>query len=393
MKAEELIQRARDLAPKLLENARDTETQRRISDEAMKDLQAAGLFGVVQQERYGGLELGLDAFVRVVQEIARACGSTGWVYSVVAMHQWLVGLFPPQAQEDVWGEDIHALASSSFPPMGTVAPSDGGFRLTGKWIFASGCDNTSWSIIGGRAPLNGREDPLKQCFFLVPRSDYEIDDYWHVVGLAGTGSKNLVLEDVFVPAHRMLVIEEAGAGRAPGAQINQGPLFRVPFFTGITTSICSPVLGMAQGALDHSLRMMDTRATKGAFTPGVGKVAEYQTIQLRVAEAAASVDAACLLLMRLAEDTMAAAESPEGPSQELRVRNRRDQAFAVRLLVQGVDRLFESTGANGLFLADDVQRSWRDVRSAAQHITNNWDAAGTLYGRFVLGLDTGGTPY
>lgn len=109
-----------------------------------------------------GEELGFDALVRVVQEIARACGSTGWVYSVVAMHQWLVGLFPQQIWEDVLGKGSSLLASSSFPPMGTVNPSDGGFRLTGKWIFASGCDNTSWPIIGGRAPLYGREHPLQK---------------------------------------------------------------------------------------------------------------------------------------------------------------------------------------------------------------------------------------
>lgn len=393
MVAEVLIERAKELAPGLLEKARDTEINRRISDETMCDLQKAELFRVLQPERHGGSELGFDVLARVIQEIAWACGSTGWVYGVLGMHQWLVGLFSQKAQEDVWGKDSSTLVCSSFPPVGTVTSLEEGFRLTGKWIFSSGCDFCSWAIIGGRASVNGQEDSQKQCFFLVPRSDYEIDDNWHVLGLAGTGSKNLVLDDVFVPPHRMLLIEQAIKGHADGTKINTGPLFKFPFFTGLTTSICTPVLGMAQGALDHYLRIIETRATKGGFTPAKGKIGDYQSIQLRVAEAAASVDSARMLLMRVVEDTMAAAESTEGPSVKLRIRNRRDQTFAVRLLVQGVDRLYESTGANGLLLSDDVQRSWRDLRAAAQHITNNWDAAGTLYGRHLMGLDTEGIPY
>ncbi len=393
MDSESLIKRAKELAPEILEKARDTEINRRISDETIYDLHKAELFRVLQPKRHGGLELGFNVLARVIQEIAWGCGSTGWVYGVLGMHQWLVGLFSEQAQEDVWGEDSSALICSSFPPVGTVESLKDGFRLTGKWIFSSGCDFCSWAIVAGRAFINGEEDSQKQCFFLVPRSDYEIDDNWHVLGLAGTGSKNLVLDGVFVPTHRILVIEQAINGDADGTKINTGSLYKFPFFTGLTTSICTPVLGMAQGALDHYLRIIENRASKGGFTPAKGKIGDYQSIQLRVAEAAASVDSARMLLMRVVEDTMAAAESIEGPSVKLRIRNRRDQTFAVRLLVNGVDRLYESTGANGLFLSDDVQRSWRDLRAAAQHITNNWDAAGTLYGRHLMGLDTEGIPY
>jgi len=200
-----LIDRARSLRPVIRERAPACEAARRVPEETMADLRAAGLFRVLQPARYGGLEGGLDDFIGLVELVAQGCGSTGWVYSVAAIHQWQIAMYHPDAQEEVWGDDDEALASSSYVPSGTAEPVSGGWRLSGFWNFCSGCDNTRWMIVGGR--FKGNETPGAHAFFLIPRADYRIEDNWYVLGLAGTGSKNIVVEDAFVPAHRVLTVE------------------------------------------------------------------------------------------------------------------------------------------------------------------------------------------
>jgi alkylation response protein AidB-like acyl-CoA dehydrogenase len=386
-----LIDRAKTLTRRLRERAPACEEARRVSEETMADLRAAGLFRVLQPARYGGIEGGLDDFVSLVELIARGCGSTGWVYSVAAIHQWQIAMYPAEAQEEVWGEDGQALASSSYVPSGAAEPVDGGWRLSGFWNFCSGCDNTQWMIVGGR--FKDGDAPGAHAFFLIPRADYRIEDNWHVLGLAGTGSKNVVVEDAFVPAHRVLTVEQAGSGKPPGAVVNRAPVYRVPFPAAVSTCLAAPPLGMAQGALDSYVEGLSTRTTRGAIGGAGRRVAELPTIQLRVAEAAAAIDAARLLLLRGAREAVDTVARGEPLTTEFRVRTRRDHAFAVRLSVQAVDRLFEAVGGLGLFSGNDIQRAWRDVHAGAKHISTNWDAVGTLYGRFALGLEPEGGHY
>ncbi len=203
-----------------------------------------------------------------------------------------------------------------------------------------------------------------------------------------------MLDEAFVPAHRVLTVAQAGSRNPPGAAVHPGPLFRIPFLAAIPICLCSPLLGMAQGALDHYVEALRARTTQGAFSGPRLHLSELPTIQLRVAEAADSIDAARLLLLRVCTDIQdAMAPGGAGLGLDLRLRNRRDHAFAVRLLVRAVDRLYESVGAKGMFNDNPVQREWRNVHAGAMHITNNWDAAGILYGRFALGLEPGGGAY
>jgi alkylation response protein AidB-like acyl-CoA dehydrogenase len=384
-----MIARAVALRDKLRAQEFECVADRKVPEATMAMLHDAGLFRSLQPLRYGGAEMDIADFIPVAEAVSAGCGSTGWVYTVVAMHQWQIGMFPAEAQDDVWGEDRSALASSSYVPSGIAQPVDGGYRLSGKWGFASGCDGTQWMILGGRIQYGeGRDD--QQVFFLVPRADYEIEDNWHVMGLAGTGSKNILIEDAFVPAHRILTITEASSGSPPGTLVNDAPLYHVPFASAISTCLCVPVLGMAQGAWDSYVEGLKTRVTRGAVGGAGNKVAELPTIQLRVAEAAAQIDAARLLLLRGARETMESVSNGEAPPAALRVRTRRDHAYAVKLCVQAIDRLFEAAGGQGLFEGNHVQRAWRDVHAASMHISTNWDAIGSLYGKFVLGLEPQG---
>ncbi len=385
---ESLIDRATSLTTVLRDRAPACEDARRVSAESMADLRSAGLFRVMQPSRYGGLDGGFDDFIRVVDPVAQGCGSTGWVFSVTAIHQWQIAMFPPEAQEEVWGDNPDALAASSYVPSGTAEPVEGGWRLSGNWNFCSGCDNTQWMIVGVR--FKGNEAPGAHGFALIPQKDYRIEDNWHVIGLAGTGSKNVIVEDAFIPACRILTVEQAASGDPPGAAVNEAPVFRVPFPAAVSTCLAAPPLGMAQGALDLYVDGLSSRTTRGAIGGAGRRVAELPTIQLRVAEAAASIDAARLLLLRGAREAVETVTRGERLTTDFRIRTRRDHAFAVRLSVQAVDRLFEAVGGLGMFRGNDLQRAWRDVHAGAKHISTNWDAVGTLYGRFALGLEPEG---
>lgn len=390
---DELVARAAALVPGLRARAEATDAARRVSDEVIAEMRTADLFAVLQPARYGGFELDLETFFRIVFELGRGCGSTAWVYSVCSMHQWQVGMFPDAAQKDVWGPDRQAVAASSFPPVAEAVPAEGGYRISGKWGFASGCDITEWFLLGVRFVDKAGGKVTETGFLLVPRADIEIDDNWHVVGLRGTGSKNVVAKDAFVPGHRKLTIAEAQSGASPGAEVNPGTLFHIPFFSAVASCLCAPVVGMAQGALDAYLDATRVRQTLGSSLGGGRTVAEFPTIQLRVAEAAAAIDAAKAVLLSDARELMATVQGGGELSVEQRVKFRRDHGYVVRLAAQAADRLFESAGGQALFDSHPVQRAWRNVMAASKHISLNWDSVGTLYGRIALGLDSGGAQF
>lgn len=391
--ADELVARARALAPVLRERQAECEQDRRVPDESVADMLRAGLYKVIQPKAYGGCEHGLDDFVRVAIEIGAGCGSTGWVFSTAAQHQWQIGMFPPKAQEDVWGEDRLTLAASSYNPTGTAIETKGGYRLSGTWAFCSGVDNAQWMILGVRIAPAKDAEPTGQGYVLVPESDFTIDDNWHVLGLAGTGSKNVVLDDVFVPAHRMLTLPDALSGRPPGAEVNQGDLFRIPFFAAISICLCAPALGMAQGALEDYVEGTRNRMTRGAALSVPQSMADYPTIQLRVGEAAAGLDAAKLLVLRDCAEIMATIAAGRELTEEQRARNKADLGYAVKTAKRSVDLLFESAGGQGLFNVNRVQRAWRDVHAASKHISLTWDAVGALYGRVMLGRPAGSAQF
>jgi len=382
----ELLVRAGRIAELVRPLAQRTEHDRRVSDDVIVAMRQADLFKVLQPQAYGGFEYGFDVFTQIVAVIAGGCGSSGWVYGLLASHQWLTACFPKQAQDEFW-KNPDALAAGSYAPAGQGVAAEGGYRLSGKWGFCSGCDNSQWLFLGGM--IHAADGP-KPGFFLVPTAACAIEDNWHTMGLAGTGSKNIIAKDVFVPAHRTVVFADLAAGAGPGTKAHANPLYRQSFLAVLPITIVAPVLGMAQAALEHFVSMAKGRITRGAVTGGNRAMAELATIQGRVAEASALIDVARLMMFRdLAEADETVARG-DAMSVELRLRNRRDQAFCVRLLVQAVDALFLAAGGQGLFLDSPLQRIWRDAHAAGSHISLNWDSTGTMYGQHLLGLEPRG---
>ena len=266
---------------------------------------------------------------------------------------------------------------------------DGGWRDVGSWPFTSGCDNADWIILGVRTLPGQGAPPTGQGYVIIPKDDYVIEDNWHVVGLAGTGSKDVVVENAFVPSHRLLTLSEALSGSPPGTVHNTGPLYRIPFFAAISTCLCAPVLGIAAGVLEDFVTETSGRMTKGAAISQPRPMAELPTIHLRVAEAAAGIDAAKLLLLRDCAELMETVAKRQPLTELHRARNKGNLSYAVRLAKQAPGSLFESAGGQALYSSGHLQRAWRDLHAAAMHISLNWDASGALYGRVMLGQPAG----
>jgi alkylation response protein AidB-like acyl-CoA dehydrogenase len=383
----ELKSRLDGVRPQIEARAHATEKACCVPEANISALRAIGYFDIVKPALFGGYEHDFDVLVELNIELAKSCASTAWVAGLLAAHQWLVASFPEQAQRDVWNENPNALACGSYAPAARAFVADGGYRLSGRWGFASGCDNAQWSLCAALLPAAEEAGSPTPAFLLVRAPDYRIDDTWNVVGLAGTGSKTLVLDDVFVPAHRVLSFAETTTGQTPGAALHaENPGFAIPMLCNIPSCLASTAVGAASGALDEYLARTGARVTRGAVAGSNNRMAEFPTIQLRVAEAAASTDAARLLLLRDLRERAAAVRAGRPVSVQDRIVSRRGQAFAVGLAIRAAEALNASTGGLGLDLSNPVQRAWRDANAVGHHISMNWDAVGTMYGQMALGL-------
>ena len=382
MTPEEYLQRVRALIPAIRERARPAERLRRLPEETFTEFQEAGLFRCLQPKRYGGFELDPGTLYQAVMEIGAVCGSTAWILGVVGIHNWHLALFAPQAQDDVWGKDTGIQVSTSLAPTGTVTRVDGGFRLRGRWSFSSGCDFCQWAALGGLVPPPGDGDAPDMRTFLVPRSDYVIDDTWYAVGLCGTGSKDVVVDDAFVPEYRTHSYRDAFYLTNPGAIVNDAPLYRLPFGLVFPACISSPAIGVALGALEAFRDQTTIRISPRDRS----RVAEDPFAQLALAEAAAEVTAARDRLLGNFAEAMRTVRDGTELSLAQRARYRWDTAKAVDRSVRAIDRLFEASGGRGVFLDNPIQRAWRDVHAIRAHAGNNLERAAFVFGRSEFGL-------
>lgn len=385
-----LVAAASALRPYLRKRARQTEIDRRVSSEATDAFREAGFFKLMQPARYGGYEYGFTAFTDVISELGRACTSSSWACSLGAIHQWLVGTFPVQAQDDVWGENPNAIVCVSYAPVVKAERVEGGHTIEGKWMWASNVDNSQWAMVGVQLPLDGGK-AFQAGFLLVPRHEWEIEDTWHVAGQSGTGSKTVVVgKPTFVPEHRKLTFAEASSNLPPGCAVNLNPIYRIPFLSAVPVCLVAPLLGTAQGAIDEFIDMAGVRVTRGAVAGGGNRLSEFFPVQSRLAEASASLDAARLLIYRDTAGVEQMAADGRIITLDERIRNRRDHAFAAKLSRDAVDALFSSVGGAGLALDQPLQRMWRDANAISRHISLNWDAVSSMVGQYLLGLEPKG---
>jgi 3-hydroxy-9,10-secoandrosta-1,3,5(10)-triene-9,17-dione monooxygenase len=381
LSAENVLDAVRDQLPALRERAQQTEDLRRVPDENVKALQEAGFFRLLQPRRYDGIEASPVDFYRGVRLVSSACGSTGWISSVLGVHPWQLALYDGRAQQEVWGDDPSTLISSSYAPMGRATAVEGGFTFSGRWSFSSGCDHAQWVFLGGLI-IGDEGTPVDFRTFLLPRSDYEIEDVWDTIGLRGTGSNDIIVKDAFVPEYRTLSFMDTGRCYGPGQAVNEAPIYQLPFASVFSCSIAVPILGMAQGAYEAYVDWTKERVRASTG----GKAADDSFNQIRIAEAAAQLDAAVLQIERNINDALDCVARGEKIPMSLRVRVRRDQVNATGAGINAVDRLFESAGGRALRTGTPIQRFWRDAHAGRVHAINDPEKVRVMYGQFELGL-------
>jgi len=380
--AQEAVQLASVMVPRLAERAAEAERIRRVPQTTIDELHEAGLMRLMQPARFGGSELGLDALMNVVIELAKGCTSTAWVYSNLASHAWNIGQFELRAQEDVWGADPDALAATGLAfPCGRATPVEGGYKLTGKWPFASGVDASTWMLVGAMTELPGRAPERR--FFLVPQSQFRSLDNWDTYGLTGTGSHDVEVKEAFVPDHRSVSAEVFAAGQnLPGATLYENPLYAMPTFAAFAYVLSIVPIATSKAVVEQFTAAMRARASTYTGT----RLAELSSVQARIAEAAACVEFAETVVRRDWQELEAEANQRRYPSMETKLRWKRNVAFASQLAVRAVDVLMPAAGAGGLAKSSALQRQFRDLHAASAHIGLTWDVHAAAYGQSALGL-------
>ena len=377
---EELIQRARDLAPTLRERAGVAAKLRRMPQETMDDFHRLGFFKVVQPKRYGGYEMDPSIIFDLQLELGRGCASSAWVYGVLNVHTWQLALFAPEAQDEVWKDAPATLISSSYMPVAKTEWVDGGVKLSGQWSFSSGCDYAEWAFLGGFVPTEEGKAPDMRTF-LVPRRDYEIIDNWHTSGLRGSGSKDVVVEDVFVPEHRMHKFSDGFRQDNPGNEVNSSPVYRYPFGQIHVRSVSTPALGAAFGALDAYVDYMKSKVSQATG----GKARDSFTNSVTASDASALLDREVLVLRRNFQEMFSHLEKGEKIPLERRVRFRNDSARAVDAATQVVEKLFLTCGARAAFEDHPLNRHFQDVHAICLHHANGTEGPAANFGGVLFG--------
>ena len=371
--------RAASLAPAIRTLAGQTQAERRVPEASIAALHAAGLFAVATPKRFGGSELGMDAALEATIEIAAACGSTGWVYGVLAGHTWLVSKFPEAAQAEVFSDPDVSIAA--LIRLGGTSPErvPGGFRWRGgRGKFCSGIDHAQWIFVGG--VVTEADGKSTQRYFLIPRADVEIVDDWFTAGLRGTGSKSIVLRDAFIPEHRSVTMAAMLDGTAPGGALH-GAYYQLPFQLVWPMSLPGTAIGTARAALGEYTEIV--RGKLGALSDE--GIAEQSPSFVRLADASARIESAELLLLTNARK-LNSLRSVDDVTPAMRARYRRDNAFAVQECRRATNSLFEASGGSGVYETSPLERIWRDNNVSSAHIGFAWDAAATAFGRDALGL-------
>lgn len=375
----EAVARAKRVAERVAPNAEKAEQLRRLPLENVDAILESELDLLLRPRRWGGLGADWMYMVDTVSEVGKVCGSTAWCMGFLMHHQWWLSYFPDAAQRAVYERDSRPKIATAFAPMGKVTAVPGGYRISGEWMWGSGVDYCDWAIVGGFVPGQQSADGGPRLLnYLLRPGEFTVKDTWHSVGLKGTGSNNILVDDVFVPEEHTVNMEQAREGTAPGCALDDGVLYRSSFAYQSPYGIISPMIGVARGAYEAFVAFTRGRVS----TVSGASIADAAPVQTRIGEAAARIDAAYVILENI--NRILHEEQPVALAHRLRAK--RDFAFAGRLLAGAVDLLFNVAGARGLNMDNSLQRAWRDTHAIANHLVLNTDVMYQNSGRAALGL-------
>jgi 3-hydroxy-9,10-secoandrosta-1,3,5(10)-triene-9,17-dione monooxygenase len=378
---DEAMHRAHEMVPFLREQAPKCEEIRRLTPEVMDALNRSGLLRYLQPKAWGGMELPLISYFDVPEMLSRGDISVGWTVTNLAAHHRNLAWWPLRAQEEVLGPNPDAcIASGIAYHQGRGRPVEGGIVLTGEWGFSSGTDHSDWSMLA--CIVREGEQPVDYAFCLLHRSDYEVVDDWHVLGMRATSSKTVRCSDVFVPAHRLVSMHIARPDHSwPGLEVHRNPQYRIPLTALGGHGIGGCLVGSARAALEFTIDLVKARST--SYTGA--KMRDFPTVQLRIGTAGAKIDAATVLLRSDILEAQRVYGAGGGFDMERRLRCKRNCALAAKLCVEAVDSLYEMAGANGIYDHYPLQRIFRDIHSAVGHFNFNSDVQLPQWGLVALG--------
>lgn len=377
-----LLEDLKSILPTIAANALRAEQARKVPDENIALLKSIGMHRAFQPQAFGGMEISLPQFADCIALLAGACASTAWAMSLLCTHSHQLALFSAKLQQEVWGDDPNATASSSIAPFGRTEETEGGVLFSGEMGWSSGCDHAEWAIVGFRR--KNPEGTQDYCFAVLPRSDYQIRDDWFAAGMKGSGTKTLIIDNVLVPEHRiqkaqdMMQGKSAGFGLYPHSKIFYSP-YRPYFASGFSTVS----LGVAERMLEVFREKTRTRvraytgAAVGAATPAL----------MRLAESTHQVAAARAFLEKTWQEHAEHSEQQRYPSRETLAFWRTNQAYATKMCIQAVDRLFEAAGGNAWFEHNEMQRLFRDSHMTGAHAYTDYDVCAQILGRELMGLE------
>jgi len=382
-----LTERALALRPLLESHAQETDRLRRLPDANVKALKDNGLCRLMVPARFGGHQTDIHTYIEVMEALGRGCGSTSWVASLINVCAWLAGLFPERAQQDVWGGNRDAWIAGSLAPHGNAVAVDGGWRVTGRWMWASGCMHAQWGACG--VHMNDEHgQTVNFGLSLMPMTELTIDDTWFVAGMKGTGSNTIVAKDVFVPEHRFLPYPKAFAG-SYRTEYTDEIVYRVALVPVTILILVGSQLGMAQAALDYVVEKAPERpVTHTNYT----KQRESTGFQILLADAAMKIETARLHAYRAADDLDRCAAAGRHPDVIERARVRADSALVAKYCREAVEILASAHGTSSMSDANKLQRLWRDVHVASRHAITEWQVNLEIYGKAMLGVEPNITP-
>jgi alkylation response protein AidB-like acyl-CoA dehydrogenase len=380
--AEELVSRAAALREQLWEDADEADRTRRVTERNIAAITDAGLLRLMMPRRLGGYETTARTLVDVTLELGRGCGSTAWVAGILNAGAWLTGIFPDEAQRDVWGEHPSNRVAGVLAPSAETRPVDGGMMITGRWGYASGSLHSEWVVAAG--PVRGADGEPETHLVLLPADQITVEDTWFVAGMRGTGSNTVVAEEVFVPEHRMLSLPRAIAGEYRTEHTDEA-LYRASFAGILMLAIAGPQIGLAQAALEHVLEKAPNRAIASTIYT---VQAESELFQATVAEAATRIDTARMHAYRAADDVDRAAAAGGPPTDaRARARVRMDTAWVAQQCREAIDLLLTAHGTSAFAEVSPLQRIWRDQEVASRHAIVAPNVVKEAYGKALLGVE------
>lgn len=381
--AADLLARAAALAPAIRSRALQTDADRRLPDATIEELLEANLLQLLAPRRFGGPQADLVTFLDVGIILSSACGSTGWLFGILGCHHWVLSQFSLAAQQEMYGNRNHALWPLSFSGKGgTARPVEGGFLVSGRWAFCSGIDFSDWIGVGVLLDKENAHDLHDRFNAIIPRQQGEVIDTWFTSGMRGTGSRDFVAKDVFVPSHRVLGQEPLQNGDTPGAAAlrDEYPLISAPFYAVLLSAVLAPVLGITRRVIDDFIEVTRNRVGFRGRMP-----AERPAIQMKIGAAKARYDAMYRMARGLYEEIQDTIRAGESCSTEQRLRQRRDAAHAAQVCVEIVDDLVSCAGAGAQLQSSHFQLAQRDIHTIRTHVVLDVEEAMELYGKHLLG--------